>query len=81
MPGSGTAVTVGPGTYLLDGHIWIVTPRKRGPGVYARALVEQEAEPGETHPRVDLGVYDRAASLAVLAVLTDEHKMTFAVGD
>lgn len=69
---------VGPGTYLLDGHIWIVTPRKRGPGVYARALVEQEAEPGETHPRVDLGVYDRAASLAVLAVLTDEHKMTFA---
>ena len=72
------AVTVGPGTYLLDGHIWIVTPRKRGPGVYARALVEQEAEPGETHPRVDLGVYDRAASLAVLAVLTEEHRMTFA---
>src|SRR5690349_8190325 len=65
------AAGVGPGTYLLDGAVWIVTARKTGRGVYARPLVEyRDPDDPDGKPLLDLAEYDRAKSVAALNVLT-----------
>lgn len=73
--------TVRPGCFTMDDRIWIVTERQDGRGVYAKLLVETPGrirdEDGE---RVGFDLtYDRDTSRRALEVLTEAHRMTFAV--
>jgi hypothetical protein len=66
-----------PGCFLLNGRVWIVCERLDHRGFYAKLLTETSRDPD--HPeimRFDV-TYDRAQSLAVLADLTEELRMTF----
>jgi hypothetical protein len=68
---------VRPGCFWLNDRIWIVQERVTGTGVYALLLTERPA--GGDTDRVDFTVdYDRPASDRVLAVLTEDHRMSFA---
>lgn len=76
----GVVARVRPGCFIHERRIWVVVERQDKAGVYAKLLVESaERIRDEDGERVNFELaYDRDMSFRALAVLTEEHRMTFA---